>query len=180
MSSRSGSRIAFFLLVSSLTAFLFACGPVSETSMSAKLAAIDSNGRYPTTPDHSLTPGSKCDSPDTYRYPEKVPYCNRDVESSRKAAIFVRYDRELGFETTKMDRQSFKIDHYIPLCMGGSNDDSNLWPQHSTVYEHTDPAEGYLCERMKEGRLLQAKAIEIIREIKANPERSASVLPDAY
>lgn len=180
MSCRSRSRIAFFQFASFLTSSMFACGAEPLTSSGAQLSAIDSSGRYPVKPDHSLTPGTKCDDPDTYRYPEKIPYCNRDVESSRKAAIFVRYDRELGFATTRMSRQQFKIDHYIPLCMGGSNDDSNLWPQHSTVYEHTDPAEGYLCERMKEGRLLQARAIEIIRQIKADPDRSASILPDAY
>jgi hypothetical protein len=180
MISRFCTRLALSVSLCSLMSVLFACGEAPSTTAGARLSAIEDNGRFPVTPDHSLTPGSKCEDPDTHRYPERIPYCKRDVESSRKATIFVTYDRELGYETTQMNRQQFKIDHYIPLCMGGSNENSNLWPQHSTVYELTDPAEGYLCERMAEGRLLQAKAIEIIRAIKADPERGSSILPDAY
>ena len=180
MDSRFCTRLSTCLITSTLVSVLFACGESSSSRAGSRLAAIDSNGRYPVSPDHGLTPGSRCEDPDTHRYPERIPYCKRDVESSRKAEIFVTYARELGFETTQMNRQQFKIDHYSPLCMGGSNENSNLWPQHSTVYQLTDPAEGFLCERMAEGRLLQAKAIEIIRAIKADPERGSSVLPDAY
>jgi len=79
-----------------------------------------------------------------------------------------------------MHRMQFKIDHHIPLCMGGSNEDDNLWPQHSTIYELTDPAEGFLCERMAQGALRQAQAIQIIQSIKQTPERAAEILPEAF
>jgi len=136
--------------------------------------------RFPRTPHLEMTPGSKCDHPDKYRYGEHVPYCERDVKSHRKAAIFVRYDSELGYATRSLNRMQFKIDHHIPLCMGGSNEDNNLWPQHSSVYELTDPAEGYLCEMMSSGTMRQAEAIKIIQEIKQSPERAAQILPGAY
>jgi hypothetical protein len=118
-------------------------------------------GDFPRGPDEVLTPGVPCDHADSYRYPEKVPYCNRNVSTDLKKAIFVAYD-QLGFRTTQMQRADFKIDHYIPLCMGGGNDGKNLWPQHKTVYAVTDPLEPLLCDKMAAGHLTQKKAIEYI------------------
>lgn len=181
------SRALLSCVLVSLFSLVTACG--ESPSESAAFLSGYSTGyskraqdgeRFPRTPHVEMTPGSKCGRPDTYRYGEHVPYCERDVKSHRKAAIFVRYDSELGYATRSLNRMQFKIDHHIPLCMGGSNEDDNLWPQHSSVYELTDPAEGYLCERMSEGSMRQADAIKIIQEIKQSPERAAQILPGAY
>lgn len=118
---------------------------------------------FPGGPDASLTPGSLCTRPTERRYPERIAYCERHVESQTKREIFRQYDTELGYNTRQMDRQQFKIDHYIPLCMGGSNETNNLWPQHVSVYTLTDPMEGLACEKMAEGKLDQAHAIELIK-----------------
>jgi len=87
--------------------------------------------------------------------------------------IIRTYDIELGYDIGRMNRQDFKIDHYIPLCMGGSNETSNLWPQHKSVYFYTDRLEEAACTKMREGRLIQARAIDLIREAKADPARNA-------
>ena len=79
------------------------------------------------------------------------------------------YDHDLGFHTTEMERMSFKIDHHIPLCMGGSNEQNNLWPQHSSVYQLTDPLEPLLCNIMSAGKIQQAEAVRIIHEVKQDP-----------
>lgn len=134
------------------------------------------NGDYPTSPDPRLTPGSVCTKPSSHRYPEQINYCERNVESSLKREIMKRYDRELGYNITRMDRMQFKIDHYIPLCMGGSNDETNLWPQHRTVYERTDELEFTLCEKMKEGRLKQSAAIQYIKRAKIHLEEAEAIL----
>lgn len=134
------------------------------------------NDDYPTSPDPKLTPGSVCTTPSSQRYPERINYCERDVDTSLKREIMKRYDRELGYRVTRMDRMQFKIDHYIPLCMGGSNDESNLWPQHRTVYERTDELEFILCEKMKEGRLKQSVAIQYIKRAKLHLEQAEDVL----
>lgn len=34
---------------------------------------------YPTAPDLQMTPGDVCLHPNALRYPEKIPYCDRDV-----------------------------------------------------------------------------------------------------
>lgn len=78
-------------------------------------------------PNPSLTPGSFCspDDPDfrELRYAEQVPVCFRNVSTFRKNKIMKNY----GYPVK--DRPLYEIDHCIPLSMGGSNHDDNLWPQ---------------------------------------------------
>ena len=124
---------------------------------------------FPRTPDAALTPGSLCRDPEKQRYPERIDVCRRSVSSAMKDNIVRIYD-DRGYQVGRMGRQRFKIDHYIPLCMGGSNELDNLWPQHGTVFELTDPLEEATCGKMAAGRLKQAKAIEYIRRGKADPE----------
>jgi hypothetical protein len=126
-------------------------------------------GRFPQSPDLNETPGSLCQKPGTYRYPEHVMYCERDVDSSLKMQLFLNYDAKFGFETSHMARSLFKIDHLIPLCLGGSNEATNLWPQHVSIYTQTDPLEPYLCGLLAEQKLTQAEAVKIIRTIKQSP-----------
>ena len=124
--------------------------------------------QFPTMPDESLTPGTLCTHPDQRRYPEKVAYCVRNVSTELKRDVIHNYDEKLGYTIESMSRQEFKIDHFIPLCMGGGNEPANLWPQHHSVYELTDQLEGDLCTLMSLGKLEQAKAIEILKFAKRN------------
>lgn len=160
-------KVRSHVLKSSLTLFLIAL-------FSLQAFAIDK--KYPLGPDLTMTPGTLCTKPDQYRYPEKIPYCTRDVESTTKAQVFREYDSKLGFETTQMERSQFKIDHFIPLCMGGSNEVTNLWPQHKTVYEKTDLLEQQACEKMAKGVLKQSDAVELIREAKIHLQKAEDVL----
>ncbi len=155
-------RTLFLLFLSSTT--------LMASSYGVFFSPFDVNSKYPTGPNEKLTPGDLCerDQSNTFRYPERILYCNRSVSSGEKISIIKMYDRELGFEIGQMNRQEFKIDHYIPLCAGGSNDTENLWPQHKTIYEITDPLEGKLCELMSKGKLTQLKAIETIKKAKKN------------
>jgi hypothetical protein len=132
--------------------------------------------RFPTSPQPSLTPGALCVTPNEYRYPEKIPYCNRDVDGELKDQIVQRYDATFGYQIEKMGRRNFKIDHYIPLCMGGSNDETNLWPQHPSVYVITDPLEDILCRKMFEGKLKQVDAIRLIKQAKGNLSQAKSII----
>lgn len=131
---------------------------------------------FPTSPDPQLTPGSLCAKPNAKRYPEGIAYCERRVASELKAEVMEKYDQLLGYRVTAMRRQLFKIDHYIPLCMGGSNEAENLWPQHESVYSQTDPLEELVCTKMALGRLRQQEAVSIIRQAKADPRRASEFL----
>lgn len=139
-----------------MKAFFFAL--LVSTSL---FASIEYKAEYPKGPDALMTPGSLCERPDAYRYPEKIPYCNRDVDSSLKADIFQNY-RNDGYKLDPKDRSSYKIDHLIPLCAGGSNNEDNLWPQHKSVYEITDPMEPAACDAMKAGKIKQAEVVKLI------------------
>lgn len=109
-----------------------------------------------------MTPGSLCPRADETRYPERIKYCQRNVDRETKQDIIREYDRKLGYEIGSMPRYDFKIDHVIPLCAGGSNSRDNLWPQHKSVYNITDPMEPLACDKMKMGRLRQADAVRMI------------------
>jgi hypothetical protein len=161
-----------------LTLFL---GMTAITPSTQAQAQIQGSGKlnggvFPIGPDPKMTPGSLCDSPAVHRYPEGIAYCDRNVDSATKKQIILDYDQNLGFNIHAMNRGEFKIDHYIPLCAGGSNHVDNLWPQHRSVFEVTDPLEQQVCIKMSEGHLKQADAILMIREGKANLSKVESLL----
>jgi hypothetical protein len=131
---------------------------------------------YPLRPDPALTPGQLCQVADTIRYPEKIKYCERNVTTEEKHRIIATYDSKHQFGIRFQDRQQFKIDHYIPLCMGGSNHRLNLWPQHQSIYKRTDPLEQLLCEKMKLGRLKQEAAVNLIRKAKNDLNSVAGII----
>ena len=138
------------------------CGP---NSVNSDLDFV-SKSVYPTTPDSELTPGQTCSNPDEYRYPERIKYCRRSVSSRTKWEVIRTYDRQLSYAIANLPRGQFKVDHYIPLCLGGSNSTLNLWPQHKSVYSQTDTIEFQLCRLLQVGAVKQAIAIETIIEVK--------------
>lgn len=130
---------------------------------------------FPKSPEEVLTPGSLCSRPDQYRYPEKIPYCNRSVDRELKQHIFEDY-RKMGYHLPSSKRSDYKIDHFIPLCAGGSNRGDNLWPQHVSVFTHTDPLESIGCQKLKEGKLTQSELVQKIILVKHNLSKAPQVL----
>lgn len=120
---------------------------------------------FPRSPLVNLTPGSLCDRPSEYRYSENIAYCKRDVSSQQKRDIFEDY-RGAGYRLDPKKRSAYKIDHYIPLCAGGSNHADNLWPQHMTVYNLTDPMEALGCEKLKAARITQEELVRLFKLVK--------------
>jgi hypothetical protein len=137
---------------------------LSITAITLSLQVL-AGGNYPIKPDPRLTTGMLCDQPVEYRYAEHIAYCGRDVATETKAEIFAAY-RRIGYPMSSTNRADYKIDHYIPLCMGGANEKVNLWPQHVSIYQITDSIEALLCDKMKQGKLQQAKAVKYIISVK--------------
>lgn len=135
--------------------------------MNSALATF--KAEFPKGPETNLTPGSLCSHPDYYRYEEHIPYCARDVDSELKRDIFTEY-RNNGYRLDPDKRRDYKIDHLIPLCAGGSNEEDNLWPQHKSIYVITDPLEGLGCEKLKAGKIKQAELVKLILNAKHNLE----------
>lgn len=140
------------------------------------VSAVHAEDRFPIGPNPTMTPGDTCKDSPVRRYPERIVYCPRDVDSSLKAEIIRDYDRQLGYKIQTMSRGDFKIDHFIPLSMGGSNDRTNLWPQHRSIYQQTDMLEGMLSDKISQGRIKQDEAIRVIREAKNNLGRVAELM----
>ncbi len=131
---------------------------------------------YPQRPEASITTGKLCDKPSAVRYPEKIAYCERDVTYQTKEILMKEYDQKFNYHIQTLPRADIKIDHLIPLCAGGSNDISNLWPQHKSVYAITDPLEPVICAKMAAGRLKQKEAVSLVIEAKMNLDRTPKIL----
>ncbi len=160
------------------------CGPFVRStvrslivSMTLVISSLSFAGQsFPTGPRAEMTPGSLCQQSRAFRYPERIRYCDRNVDSRLKNEIIREYDQEFGYAVRSMPRRDFKIDHFIPLCAGGSNNKDNLWPQHESIYLITDPLEPLVCEKMSEGSLSQAEAVQLIREAKSDLTKVESIL----
>ena len=131
---------------------------------------------FPKGPNPETTPGSYCTHPDSYRYPAHIPYCSRAVNTQEKWQVIDLYNSKFGYRIDQSNRGDFKIDHLIPLCAGGSNEITNLWPQHRSIYTITDPVEPLVCQRMAEGKLTQQRAIELVFQAKYHLDQVDQVM----
>lgn len=136
--------------------------------------AQNSMAEYPKGPIARLTPGELCDRPARYRYPENIAYCERNVTTEQKDQIFATY-RNHGYRLSHSERSSYKIDHFISLCAGGSNNNENLWPQHISIAAITDSIEKLGCDKMALGKLTQAKFIVMLKRVKNDLSQANAV-----
>lgn len=154
-----------------MKAFLKICFVISliTTSTAEELG-------FPRNPNLTETPGKLCTNSKIHRYPENILYCERSVDSYTKNAVIQNYDQLFGYKIRTMKRTEFKIDHLIPLCAGGANSEDNLWPQHKSIYEITDPVEPLLCQKMLEGKLKQSDAVKLILLAKTNLDQVPAII----
>lgn len=139
--------------------------PIYDVPDKAPTTGLAPSDKYPIGPDSHMTPGAICKQ-GTKRYAQQITYCERNVSSHDKDVIIGEYDTELGFKIRTMNRTDFKIDHFIPLSIGGSNDAENLWPQHRSVYAYSDRLELLLFQAMEADKIQQMDAIRVIKECK--------------
>jgi len=84
------------------------------------------------------------------------------MSHARRDEILTRYGLPPG------DHPDYEIDHLIPLCLGGSDDPSNLWPEPRRSIEPKwnaeakDRLERLMCEMACNGRLDIGTAQEAI------------------
>src|SRR5271166_6246395 len=113
---------------------LVATKPVAIAMLPAILA-IAPVSAFEVQPDKNLTGGS-------VRTGDRDAACGHGKEhrgppmfSGRRDEVLRRYGLPLG------THPDYEIDHLIPLCLGGSDDPSNLWPQPRRSIEPTWNAE---------------------------------------
>lgn len=114
---------------------------------------------FETLPNKSLTGGS-------VRTGDRDAACGHAKESRgrmnavRRDEILSRYGLPPG------THPDYEIDHLIPLCLGGSDDPSNLWPQPRRSIEETwnaeekDRLERLMCNMVCNGQIEMARAQE--------------------
>jgi len=82
------------------------------------------------------------------------------MNAARRDEILKRYGLPPG------THPDYEIDHLIPLCLGGSDDPSNLWPQPRRSLEQTwnaeakDRLERLMCDMVCKGEIEIATAQE--------------------
>lgn len=133
-------------------------GPILITLFASSVFA------FPLTPNPAWTTGDICtrQNPDYEqdRYPEKIAYCNRNVDSQTKTKIYDLY------HVPKECRDRYTIDHFIPLSIGGTNSPANLWPEHRLVKDTRRTLESDVFELVKAGKIAQKNAVQAIMKAK--------------
>ena len=116
-----------------------------------------------TKPDPTFTPGHLCSSSDPnfkeYRYPERIPYCNRNVTQQMKLTVAQHYG------VPEATWNGYEFDHLIPLAIGGDSSVDNLWPQPHGSPDGSggkDALENTLYSEMAAGTVTQAEAVRQI------------------
>ena len=109
-------------------------------------------------PDPRLTPGDvlrvTAEQVSVPGYASKV----RNVSVAEKRAVFTEYG--LGYPQAK---GAYECDHFIPLCLGGSNSVENLWPEPAPQFHWKDGLEVYLWREVRAGTITLAHAQDEMR-----------------
>src|SRR6185312_9551165 len=116
-----------------------------------------------TQPNPTLTPGVLCTASDPnfsgYAYAEHIAKCNRNVDDQEKNDIAHAYGN-----IPQADWVKYEFDHLIPLCVRGSVDIKNVWPQVLSEAHEKDKLENEICIGMQTGKMTQAEAIQKVRD----------------
>lgn len=92
------------------------------------------------------------------RYAQKIPVCNRNVSYTTRVKIYEKY------QIPEVDRINYTIDHLIPLSLGGSNAEQNLWPQPKS--QTTAPLESELFFKVRNNEITVQEAINALMKEK--------------
>ncbi len=120
-------------------------------------------------PDASMTPGlaetlSRDDLTRTYtdNCPAHKATCTYSQDHRNvSASVHTKVYDEYNVPPAKRNGTSGEVDHFYPLCAGGSNDIKNLWYQPASNdwngkhfgYHEKDKLEAYICAQIKDGQL---------------------------
>ncbi|HYX20492.1 MAG TPA: hypothetical protein VFA98_06560 [Thermoanaerobaculia bacterium] len=112
-------------------------------------------------PNPEWTPGKVCTHHDVtfkeMRYGGRVAACVRYVTLHEKEEIAKKYG------IPREDFKKYEFDHFIPLSAGGSDDQTNIWPQPIAEAHEKDKLEIEVYNALSDGTIDQDEAISRIR-----------------
>ncbi|MGP6158355.1 MAG: HNH endonuclease [Vulcanimicrobiaceae bacterium] len=91
-------------------------------------------------PDVSLTPGAVADTDPRVVCAYGYASARRHVSYAERDAVYREYGIPRGTRSTS-PRRGYRIDHLVPLELGGANSVGNLWPQHLADSKRKDRVE---------------------------------------
>jgi hypothetical protein len=157
-------RVLFFAAISAAFSAAVTAGSITASAATAHTPKVAGRALYPNP---SMTRGkaetlNPADLTRTWPCPAKLqkPSCSysqahRSVPATVKRRIYFEYG------VNPKDHPPGEIDHFYPLCAGGSNDISNLWFQPETNvwngknygFHQKDDLEAWVCQQVKAGQL---------------------------
>lgn len=172
---KNHSHIHLFVVVLSVVFTLATCAkhkaPVTAPTSAAPeaLAGVHHVGPAYLYPDPNLTPGK----PDTLSLDDLTKRYTDNCPGGRASCTYSRWHRDVcASEHTQVydeyhvlanlrNRDGGEVDHFYPLCAGGSNDITNLWFQpvvnewngKDFGYHAKDKLEAHICTLIKHGQL---------------------------
>lgn len=157
-----------------VAAALSAAGMAQSVTASAATANAPKVGPRALYPNPSMTRGkaetlSATDLSRAWPCPPKVrksscsySQAHREVPATVKRRIYAEYSVD------PKNHVPGEIDHFFPLCAGGSNDITNLWFQPATNvwngrnygFHEKDDLEAWICQQIKANRLDPREAFD--------------------
>jgi len=141
----------------------------TESNSTASVATVSHVGPERLYPDPQLTPGladtlNVDDLTRSYTEncpPRKTSCTYSQAHRSVPRSVHIKIYDEYNVPQDKRNIDNGEVDHFQPLCAGGSNDPTNLWYQPATNdwngkdfgYHAKDKLEAYVCAQIKAGKV---------------------------
>jgi len=152
-----GLKLCALVMIVAITA----CGQSIDPGEFAHENIAGKPGDHHWYPNDNLTPGHLCTPKDPdfdeYRYAEQIPHCARNVNHATRVKVSAPYG------VNEEELKNYQVDHLIPLALGGSNAEKNLWPVPYAKARAKAKVEYMTYNDLKDGRITQNEAIARIR-----------------
>lgn len=99
-------------------------------------------------PDDSVTPGVIATTDRQKIVSTKWGKDKRHVTEKMKVQACLAYGITKGCPGKK-----YELDHRVPRCAGGADDERNLWPQKAPGFHWKDRLETLVCKEIKQGKI---------------------------
>lgn len=107
-------------------------------------------------PDKECTPGALF--PDILR----GDLCKRGYASTVKAVSKkIKTATYTAYGITEEQKKNYTLDRFVPINLGGTNDQSNIWPQLTGDSANKNKVESFLFEEMCSGRITVPQSQEL-------------------